>query len=163
MGRSFHNANRELHVRRESIPRNRCVPILLVTVGDGAPPVRRRISSITIWVNDLDASARFYVEFLGLPLERSDPEPPIGLPHYECMWGTFDDDSWFLFHIYPAPPGRVTTCAQLGIDTGDLTGLVERAEASGVRVLQPARQEPWGLNAKFLDPDGNVISATAAG
>lgn len=140
---------------------NRRLSILLVTVGESAPPGRRRISSITIWASDLDVSARFYVEFLGLPLEHSDPEPPIGLPHYECMWGTFDDDDWFLLHIYPAPPGRVTTGAQLGIDTGDLTALIERAEASGVRVLQPARHEPWGLNAKFLDPDGNIISATA--
>ena len=121
----------------------------------------RRISSITVWASDLEASARFYSDFIGLGLDRGEVEPPYNLPHYEVMWGDFDDDTWFLLHIYPAMGDKITSNAQIGVRGTDLDGLVARATEMGVQIVQPMRQEPWGRNAKFADPDGNVVSVTA--
>jgi predicted enzyme related to lactoylglutathione lyase len=42
-----------------------------------------------------------------------------------------------------------------------LDRLHEQAQNAGVTVLHPPREEPWGLTARYLDPDGNIVSMTA--
>ena len=45
-----------------------------------------RIGSVALWVSDLELSASFYRDVVGLPLTFSDPHEPENVPHYETMW-----------------------------------------------------------------------------
>jgi predicted enzyme related to lactoylglutathione lyase len=38
--------------------------------------------------------------------------------------------------------------------------MLERVLASGAKVVSGPRSEPWGNTARYLDPDGNIVSIT---
>ncbi len=45
----------------------------------------------------------------------------------------------------------------LVLTTHDLSAEHRRLEQRGVRFSQPPKREPWGHEAVFEDPDGNVL------
>ena len=53
-----------------------------------------------------------------------------------------------------------TTQAQIGFIVQDLESAHARAVIAGATVLHPARPEPWGATARYLDYDGNIVSLT---
>jgi len=124
-----------------------------------------RLAVIVLHASDLERSASFYRDVVGVPLVAGENEPRsdpwTGGAHAEISWF---EGAYLHFAVVPAnPPQRpVTTGVQIGFRTADLEAAHGRAVAAGVTVLHPPRQEPWGWTARYLDPDGNIVGLAGA-
>lgn len=126
----------------------------------------RRLTFLAISVLNLEVSARFYRTLLGVPLVDAShdaelDDPWYGGPHAAYSW---TDRAFLHFAIYPArsPQRPVTTAAQIGFHVEGFDEVHAGVVAAGVTVLQDPRSEPWGRTARYLDPDRNIVSITAA-
>ena len=123
----------------------------------------RRISAIALWVSDLERSAAFYRDIIGVPLVHSDPHEPENVEHYETMWGEWDDhgpvepDLWF--NVFPAHD-VVTRGASLSFPVPSLAEVHALATKQGVTVRSEPTDVPWGRSASYEDPDGNLVTVT---
>lgn len=127
--------------------------------------MKARLTFVALSVSDLRASLTFYRDVLRIPLneESHDSElmdPWYGGAHAAHSW---TDGAFMHFAIYPChPPQRpVTTGAQIGFHTSSFDEVHALVIASGSPVVQEPRNEPWGRTARFLDPDGNIVSITS--
>ena len=125
----------------------------------------QRLTFVALSVSDLQRSVTFYRDVLGLPLqdETHDAEkddPWYGGDHAAYSW---TDGAFIHFAIYPSrePQRPVTTAAQIGFHLSDFDCVHVQVVQSGAEVVQEPRDEPWGRTARYLDPDGNIVSITA--
>lgn len=108
---------------------------------------------VTIYVNDMDRSVRFYTEQLGLPL----------LQRYENHFATIDAGHGLTIGLHPASGATASGERKNGISIGlYLTGSIKDA----VRTLQDRGiafqgevigQGKAGAFAHFSDPDGHAL------
>ena len=124
----------------------------------------RRIGAVALWVEDLELSASFYRDIVGVPLDYSDPHEPENVPHYETMWGDWDENGpvepYLWLNLY-AGKDRRTSAAHLSIRVPDLDEVHARATKKGVKVITPPSASPFGgSRAVFEDPDGNLIEVS---
>jgi len=124
--------------------------------------VTGRLVLVVLEVADLARSVHFYRDLLGLPLHLEDHAPETGGDrwisgaHAATSW---HDGAFLHFALYQSK-GVVTKDAQLGFATDDIAAAHARLAAAGVRFDHPPRGEPWGLTARYRDPDGNSVSLT---
>lgn len=121
----------------------------------------RRIGAVALWVRDLELSASFYRDIVGMPLEYSDPHDPENVPHYETMWREWDEhgpvEPYLWLNLYSGLD-RQTSGAQLSIRVPDLNEAHKRAVTKGVKVVVAPVASPFGgSRAVFEDPDGNLV------
>jgi catechol 2,3-dioxygenase-like lactoylglutathione lyase family enzyme len=120
-------------------------------------PVLGRLQLVLLRASDLERSARFYRELLGVPLEPGDNRRPgdpwIGGGHHEYSWR----DSYLHFSIYPGTAQEHTCGAHIGFEVEHLQSMHRRLVEAEVPVLHEPRAEPWGMTARYTDPDGNVV------
>ena len=123
-----------------------------------------RLTFVALNVSSLESSLQFYRDILGIPLaekshdaEKSDPW--YGGDHASYSW---TDGAYLHLALYPAqePQRPISTAAQIGFHVSDFEATHQRVVASGFDVIQIPRVEPWGLTARYLDPDGNIVSIT---
>ena len=124
---------------------------------------RERLSVMILHVAELGRSLHFYRDLLGIPLEPgfNDPadDPWYGGQHVEL---SYRDGAYLHFALFPVKAdARATTGAELGFHVDDLTVVHERAVAGSAKVLHAPRREPWGLTARYEDPDGNIVGITS--
>ena len=126
----------------------------------------RPLTFLAISVSNLARSLAFYRNVLGLPLkdESHDADlndPWYGGPHAAYSW---TDGAFFHFALYPSlePQRPISTAAQIGFHVADFDVVHARVVQAGTRIVQHPRREPWGKTARYLDPDGNIVSITAA-
>jgi predicted enzyme related to lactoylglutathione lyase len=67
-----------------------------------------------------------------------------------------------MLHLAQARPGQHTTGAEIGITVEDVDAIHQKAAQFAVTVLRPPHDGQWGRHAAYADPDGNVVSVTAA-
>ena len=123
-----------------------------------------RLIVVILRASDLEASLRFYRDVLGVPLEPGfnapESDPWYGGHHVEL---SYREGAYLHFALFPARPPQFppTSSAELGFIVPDAEALHERVAASGARMLHGPRSEPWGVTARFADPDGNIVGITS--
>jgi len=124
----------------------------------------QRLIVVILRTADLEAPLRFYRDALGVPLASGHNEPEsdpwYGGRHAELSWR---EGAYLHFALFPARPPRTpaTTGAEIAFLVEDAAVLHERAIAAGAAVLHAPRREPWGLTARYRDPDGNIVGVTS--
>ena len=120
---------------------------------------------VALTVANLEDAVSFYRLVLGDVLHESNhdaelDDPWYGGPHAAATW---TDGAFLHFAVYPEKPPqrRAGTGAQVGFHVSAFDDVEARLARSGATVVQPARDEPWVRTARYLDPDGNVVSITA--
>lgn len=118
----------------------------------------RNVAVVSVPVADQDRAKAFYVDRLGFELQADQSMPPL-------RW------------IRVAPKGSATALTLVtwfdSMPAGSLRGLVltsddvqadyERLKAKGVEFEGPPKQQPWGTETTFRDPDGNTFVLQQAG
>lgn len=103
--------------------------------------------AVIFMVKDLDRSAQFYSEAVGLNVERND----------DCLTATLANGTEVLFFQGEAERG---TSPQIvfGLAEGGIDGAAEALAARGVSLLTPVTEAPGGWSLEFKDPDDHPIA-----
>lgn len=127
--------------------------------------MRPRVTVITLGVDDLEASLRFYREGLGFPTEGIvgrefefgavaffDLQPGLRL----ALWPRRSIAHDTGLAIGPASPTEMTlghnVCSRAEVDA-----LMAKAAAAGAMIVKPAHDTFWGgYSGYFQDPDGHL-------
>ena len=115
-----------------------------------------RISIITLGVEDLERSVRFYRDGLGLP--RRDGPSDIAFFTMAGAWLALFARESLAKDAEVAPNGsgfRGFTLAHNVRTKEEVDTLLEQATAAGARLIKPAQTASWGgYSGYFSDPDG---------
>jgi catechol 2,3-dioxygenase-like lactoylglutathione lyase family enzyme len=129
--------------------------------------MKQRLTFVAFSVSNLARSLRFYPDMIGLPLREESHDGELqdawyGGPHAAYSW---THGAFIRFALYPyrQPHRPVSTGAQIGFHVSDFEAAHARAIQADVAIVQEPRDEPWGRTARYLDPDGSVVSVTASG
>jgi catechol 2,3-dioxygenase-like lactoylglutathione lyase family enzyme len=121
-----------------------------------------RIVFLALWVTDIQKSAAFYRDSLGVALHEGFNEP-VGDPwidgqHYELSWR---EGAYFHFALFPVRQGgKVTSGAEVGFSVDDVDAKHELLVARGVMVVHQPKTWKGLRTARYRDLDGNVVSFT---
>lgn len=127
--------------------------------------MRPRVTVITICVDDLDRSLRFYRDGLGLPTEGI-----IGTEFEHGAVAFFDLQAGVKLAIWPReslahdtglppqePSATEFTLGHNVSSRAEVDAVMEQATKAGARVVKPAQETFWGGYAGyFQDPDGHL-------
>ncbi|MBL1287444.1 VOC family protein [Streptomyces sp. For3] len=115
------------------------------------------MSAITLFVDDLDATKRFYREVFGLPVAFEDDNSAV----FE-----FGNTLINLLRTTAATaviePARVAEAdagsrLQLTLPVDDVDAMCKELAARGVTLLNGPMDRPWGIRtASFRDPGGHI-------
>jgi catechol 2,3-dioxygenase-like lactoylglutathione lyase family enzyme len=115
------------------------------------------IATVTLFVEDLAASAQFYEDVFGLPVHFEDAESTVF---------DFGNTLVNLLAVSAAPelvaPAVVASREagvrlQFTVEVDDVDATCELLAARGVELLTAATDRPWGVRtASFRDLDGHV-------
>jgi len=115
------------------------------------------ISAITLFVEDLDATKRFYTEVFGLPIHYEDADSAafnFGNTLINLLKTTAAGEL-----IEPAPIARREAGSRVvfTITVDDVDALCAELTARGVELLNGPIDRPWGIRtASFVDPGGHI-------
>ena len=115
------------------------------------------ISAITLFVEDLDATKRFYTEVFGLPTHYEDADSAVF---------NFGNTLINLLNVAEAPeligPAPVASPDagaryQFTIEVDDVDAMCDELGRRGVELLNGPMDRPWGIRtASFRDPAGHI-------
>lgn len=117
-----------------------------------------RVSFITLGVDDLDASRRFYVDGLGWPPTFEVPNEvtfiQVGPGLLLALWGAAELDADSGVTVRSPLGGSIALAHNVDSDEAVVRVLAE-AERAGATILKPAqRAEFGGFHGYFADPSG---------
>jgi catechol 2,3-dioxygenase-like lactoylglutathione lyase family enzyme len=125
---------------------------------DGEMTMLKKIAYASVFVSDQQKALEFYTNVLGFE-KRNENATADGLRFLTV--GVPGQD--FELVLWPGTPGKGKSvqgapAAQYTIDTDDCREGYETLKSRGVRFEATAVEEyPWGMIARFRDPDGNVL------
>ena len=120
------------------------------------------VASVAPIVRDPEAARSFYREALGLSFEgeagdyvytdRLEGTKHFGLwPLAEAASACFGTTAW--------PADLPVPQASIEFEVADVAAAAAELAAGGLRLLHPARTEPWGqVTARLLSPEGLLIA-----
>src|SRR5919198_5925414 len=127
--------------------------------------MKPRVTVITLGVDDLEASLRFYRDGLGLPTEGI-----VGTEFEHGAVAFFDLQDGLKLALWPradlahdagiAPAAASPTEFSLGHNVAsgaEVDAVMEQARQAGATIVKPAAETFWGGYAGyFADPDGHL-------
>jgi predicted enzyme related to lactoylglutathione lyase len=107
-----------------------------------AKPLVSRLNVVYLYVRDVERSAAFYRDLLGIPLEGDEhwAEATIGGVR-------------FALHATDEDVDLSTGTVHIDFEVSDVDEAAERLSAAGAEVRETMRDD-WGAAVEFLDPDG---------
>jgi len=112
--------------------------------------------SAVIFVRDIAASKRFYVDVLGMEIDL-DFGTNVGLKGGLTLW-QIDPAHIIARRLGAEVIGGKTNRFELYFETEDLAAAYERVKAGGAEFLHETHEEPWGQRTiRFFDPDRHLI------
>ena len=120
---------------------------------------------VELFVEDVDASARFYAEALGFEVERREPgyahlrrgDAELGLASVTLLP---EDGPGPAFTRKAVARGRGAG-VEIVLEVDDLSKAAQAVEAGGYALLEPEQDRPWGLrDLRVIDPDGYYVRVT---
>ena len=117
----------------------------------------RGVDAITLFVEDLEAAMRFYLEVFDLPLHFEDDDSAVfafGSTLINLLKTTAASEL-----IEPAAVANSEAGARLQLTIGveDVDAVCADLAARGVALLNGPMDRPWGVRtASFRDPGGHV-------
>jgi catechol 2,3-dioxygenase-like lactoylglutathione lyase family enzyme len=115
------------------------------------------LAAITLFVEDLDATKRFYREVFGLPIHYEDDASAVFM---------FGDTMVNLLNVSAAPeliaPAAVGSADagarfQFTLAVDDVDAMCAELSKRGVELLNGPIDRPWGIRtASFRDPAGHI-------
>lgn len=115
------------------------------------------IDAITLFVEDLTATKKFYIEVFGLPVAYEDDDSTVfdfGNTVINLLTVTAAPEL-----IDPAPVATPDTGSrlQLTIQVDDVDAMCADLASRGVELLNGPMDRPWGIRtASFQDPGGHI-------
>ena|SRR5437867_1981148 len=111
------------------------------------------VTVVSVPVSDQARAKAFYVEALGLELERDDESIP-GMRWVQVAPRAGSTSLTLVTWFESMPPGSLRG---LVLTSDDLQADYDRLRANGVEFDGPPQRQPWATEAVFRDPDGNSI------
>jgi len=117
----------------------------------------RGIGAVTLFVDDLEATKRFYREVFGLAVKFEDDDSAVfdfGNTIINLLKATAAREL-----IEPAPVASRESGSrlQLTIEVDDVDGMCAELTTRGVKLLNGPMDRPWGVRtASFSDPGGHI-------
>jgi lactoylglutathione lyase len=116
---------------------------MLRRVSTAAEPLVSRVSVVYLYVSDMERSAAFYRDVLGVPLEGDDN-------WQEAMLG----DVRFALHRTRDGIGSLSSgTIRVNLEVADIDAAAERLRSAGAEVGETMRDD-WGSALDVVDPDG---------
>ena len=109
-------------------------------------------------VGEPEASRRFYVDALGLPLEGDYPrtERLEGVKHFG-LW-SLSDAAQSCFGTPDWPGNLPVPQATIEFEVDDVEASASELQARGYRLVHPAKVEPWKQTvARVISPEGLLV------
>ena len=119
-----------------------------------------RLVAVVLTVSDLDRAVHLYAGAFGLDLHIDDhqgDDPWTSGRHAATSW---TDGAFVHFALYETKDGAATTAAQVAFRVADVDAAHARAVQAGAEVVHGPKRQPWGISARYRDPDGNVVELT---
>jgi lactoylglutathione lyase len=119
-------------------------------------PWAKRFFAVTLFVDDLAESTRFYGDVFEMPVANED-EVSCAF-HFPGIVVNLLSAASARELIEPAPVGEARAPARmmLTLEVGDVDAVCERLRARGVTFLNGPMNRPWGpRTATFADPSGH--------
>jgi predicted enzyme related to lactoylglutathione lyase len=116
---------------------------MLRRMNTNTEPLVRRLNVVYLYVSEMERSAGFYRDLLGIPLEGDDHWQEASLGGVR-----------FALHREHDGLGDLSSgTVHVNLEVADLDAATELLRAAGVVVEETMREE-WGAAAKVVDPDG---------
>jgi catechol 2,3-dioxygenase-like lactoylglutathione lyase family enzyme len=116
-----------------------------------------KITAITLFVEDLPATKRFYQEVFGLPVHFEDDVSAVfdfGNTLINLLKSTEAPE--LIKPAVVAPPDAGSR-VQFTLDVDDVDAMCAELTARGVELLNGPMDRPWGIRtASFRDPGGHI-------
>lgn len=127
-------------------------------------PWARRMFAVTLFVDDVQRSRRFYVDVFGMPiLVEDEASVAFGFPNLVVNLVAVPAAREL---VEPADVGRAGTAARmmLTLDMEDVDAVCERLRELGVELLNGPIDRSWGpRTAAFADPSGHCWELSSHG
>lgn len=123
--------------------------------------MKPQVNIITLAVDDLERSHRFYRDGLGLP--APDLEPAADHVKFELQAGVslvlYSRDAFVRDtgeDLSERPPAARVILSHSVARREDVDSLLDSARVAGAVPTEPAEPQPWGYSRHFRDPDGHL-------
>jgi catechol 2,3-dioxygenase-like lactoylglutathione lyase family enzyme len=111
------------------------------------------VTVVSIPVSDQERAKAFYVDTLGLELQRDDDSVP-GLRWVQVAPKKGTTSLTLVTWFESMAPGSLQG---LVLSSDNLQADYEALRAAGVQFQGPPQQQPWATEAVLFDPDGNSL------
>jgi catechol 2,3-dioxygenase-like lactoylglutathione lyase family enzyme len=108
-----------------------------------ASPLVSSVNVVYLYVSDMERSAAFYRDLLGVPLEGD----------HDWQEAKLGGTRFALHHAREEIGDLSTGTIHLNLEVADIDEAADRLRAAGVEVEETMRDD-WGAALRFRDPDG---------
>jgi predicted enzyme related to lactoylglutathione lyase len=130
----------------------------------------KKLTNVSVWVNDQDEALAFYTEKLGMELREDVTVPELGNFRWLTVGVPGQPDVALALMTVPGPPvfeaetqAQIKSLVAKGVASGlffatdDCKATFEELSGRGVEFVQEPTEQPYGIDAGFRDSSGNQI------